>query len=195
MGYLGCDWENVPLHLPGSLAVVEALLAANPDTRVALLGDRGISWPWESMHLEALAWFDHWLKGRDTGILDGPRVRYQLRKGETDGWHAADRWPVPGVALRAVDEQASAPGAPVLPCTTATAVPVNEKVSYRVPIVATGYRLAAGHRLRLTLTSDDQDPAYPAMMTFRHASVGTSTLNRIASTSRLLVPVAAGTLS
>lgn len=45
------------------------------------------------------------------------------------------------------------------------------------------------------LTSDDQDPAYPAMMTFRHASVGTSTLNRIASTSRLLLPVAAGTLA
>jgi hypothetical protein len=33
------------------------------------------------------------------------------------------------------------------------------------------------------------------MMTFRHASVGTSTLNRIASTSRLLLPVAAGTLA
>jgi uncharacterized protein len=23
------------------------------------------------MQVEALAWFDHWLKGRDTGILDG----------------------------------------------------------------------------------------------------------------------------
>jgi len=98
-------------------------------------------------------------------------------------------------SLRAVDKKASTPGAPVLPCTTATAVPINEQVSYRVPIIATGYRLAAGHRLRLALTSDGQDPAYPAMMTFRHASVGTSTLNRIASTSRLLLPVAAGTLA
>jgi len=98
-------------------------------------------------------------------------------------------------SLRTVDEKASTPAAPVLPCTTATTVPINEQVSYRVPIVATGYRLTAGHRLRLALTSDDQDPAYPAMMTFRHASVGTSTLNRIASTSRLLLPVAAGTLA
>jgi hypothetical protein len=32
------------------------------------------------------------------------------------------------------------------------------------------------------------------MMTFRHASVGTSSLNRVASTSWLLLPVAAGTL-
>ena len=67
-------------------------------------------------------------------------------------------------------------------------MPINEQVSYRIPIVGTGYRIFAGHRLRLALTSDDQDESYPAMMTFRHASVGTSSLNRIASTSRLLLP-------
>jgi hypothetical protein len=38
--YLGCDWENVPLHLPGSLALIEALLAGNPDVRVALACER-----------------------------------------------------------------------------------------------------------------------------------------------------------
>jgi hypothetical protein len=43
-------------------------------------------------------------------------------------------------------------------------------------------------------TSDDQDPNFPAMMTFRHASVGTSSLNRVAATSRLLLPLAAGKL-
>jgi uncharacterized protein len=293
--YLGCDWENVPLHLPGSLALIEALLATNPDVRVALLGDLGISWPWETMHIEALAWFDHWLKGRDTGILEGARVRYQLRKGEADGWQAADTWPVPGVgqqelalrvdgtlgpdegeagertymslgaglkrarpseadppsalawdtpplsedldllgpielrlnatasaidtawivtlqdiapddqgaditagflraSLRAVDEPASAPGHPILHCTSPEIVPLHEQVTYRIPIVGTGYRIVAGHRLRLALTSDDQDPDFPAMMTFRHASVGTSSLNRIASTSRLLLPVDAGRL-
>jgi len=63
-----------------------------------------------------------------------------------------------------------------------------------IPVVGTGYRFAAGHRLRLVLTSDDQDPDFPAMMTFRHASVGTSSLNRVAATSRLLLPVAAGKL-
>jgi uncharacterized protein len=72
-------------------------------------------------------------------------------------------------------------------------VPINEPVSYRIPIVGTGYRFAAGHRLRLNLTSDDQDPKFPAEMNFRHASVGTSSLNRIASGSRLLLPVTAGT--
>jgi hypothetical protein len=71
-------------------------------------------------------------------------------------------------------------------------VPINEAVSYRIPIIGTGYRFAVGHRLRLILTSDDQDPNFPAEMGFRHASVGTSSLNRIASTSRLLLPLAAG---
>jgi uncharacterized protein len=291
--YVGCDWENVPLHLPGSLSVIEALLETNPNVRVAMLGDLGISWPWETMHIEALAWFDQWLKGRDTGILQGPRVRYQLRKGEADGWRASESWPIPGVghtelalradgglstdegdsgqrtymvlgaglnrarpseadppsslawetkvmtsdldllgdielrldatasaadtawivtlqdvapdatgaditsgylraSLRSIDEDASRPGRPILSCTTPELVPVNQEVSYRVPIVGTGYRIAAGHRLRLVLTSDDQDTNYPAMMTFRHASVGTSSLNRISSTSRLLLPVASG---
>jgi hypothetical protein len=292
--YTGCDWENSPLHLPGSLTAINAL-PNSPHVQVAMLGDLGISWPWESLHVETLAWYDHWLKGRDTGILDGPSFRYQLRKGESGGWHTADAWPVPGVAhrelalrgdgalsadegargkrafmslgaglnraqasaadppssltwetepfagdldvlgtielrldatasaadtawiitlqdvaadgtttnvtagflrasLRAVDEAASKPGAPSLPCTSAEAVPINEPVSYRIPVIGTSYRFAARHRLRLVLTSDDQDPKFPAELSFRHASVGTSSLNRIASTSRLLLPLAAGTL-
>ena len=292
--YVGCDWGNGPLHLPGSLKAINAL-PNSAHVQVAMLGDLGISWPWETLHVETLAWYDHWLKGRDTGILDGPSFRYQLRKGESDGWQTADAWPVPGIAhrelalcsdgklstsggeagqrtymtlgaglnraqaseadpppsltwetepftgdldvlgntelrldatasaadtawiitlqdvaaddtttevtagfvrasLRAVDETASEPGAPSLPCTSVAAVPINEPVSYRIPIIGTGYRFAAGHRLRLVLTSDDQDPNFPADMSFRHASVGTSSLNRIAASSRLLLPVSAGEL-
>lgn len=70
--YLGCDWENVPLHLPSTFAAWEAL-ADNPNVRMALLGRFGLTWPWESLHHEALAWYDHWLKGQDTGIMDGPQ--------------------------------------------------------------------------------------------------------------------------
>lgn len=97
-------------------------------------------------------------------------------------------------SLRAVDESASETGAPSVPCTSPALVPVNQPVSYRIPVVGTGYRFAAGHRLRLVLASDDQDPDFPAMMTFRHASVGISSLNRVAATSRLLLPLAAGKL-
>ena len=69
--YLGCDWENVPLHLPSTFIAWKAL-ADNPNVRMGMLDRYGLTWPWESLHTEALAWFDHWLKGRDTGIMDGP---------------------------------------------------------------------------------------------------------------------------
>ncbi|WP_420120540.1 CocE/NonD family hydrolase, partial [Nakamurella sp.] len=90
--YLGCDWQNVPLHLPGTFTAWEAL-RHNPNVRMGMLGEFGLTWPWESLHVEALAWFDHWLKGRDTGIMDGPAVRYLL-PGQ-DEWRTADAWPPP----------------------------------------------------------------------------------------------------
>jgi predicted acyl esterase len=56
-------------------------------------------------------------------------------------------------------------------------------------LVPNARRFEAGDRLRLTITSDDQNPQTPAIMNFRHASVGTSSINTIRSSSRLLLPV------
>jgi uncharacterized protein len=285
--YLGCDWENVPLHLPSTFTTLAALPQA-ATVRVGLLGRFGLTWPWESLHVEALAWFDHWLKGRDTGILEGPPIRYWLPGAEE--WRTSVSWPPPGaehrrLALRAdgvlaadegdsgdrvfmvlgtglnrakpsvtdppgqltwtspplaedvdvvgdieldldasatavdtawivtlqdvdpadqisdvtagwlrasmreVDERSSRVGAPVLPCRSAEGVPVGEIVRYRIPLVANSRRFIAGHRIRLVLTSDDQDPETPVIMGFRHAPVGTSSLNTVHSSSRLFLPV------
>ena len=88
--YLGCDWQNVPLHLPSTFTAWQHL-TNSPCVRIGMLDEFGLTWPWESLHVEALAWFDHWLKGHDTGILDGPPVRYAL---PGDGqWHQAETWP------------------------------------------------------------------------------------------------------
>ena len=284
--YLGCDWENVPLHLPSTFIAWKAL-ADNPNVQMGMLDKFGLTWPWESLHTEALAWYDHWLKGRDTGILDGDRVRYALPGSE--GWRSAASWPPPAVhrelalradgvldtdegapgardylvlgagtgrvkaseidppatltwtsealdaavdvvgeielrlvaaataadtawiatlqdvapdgaiidvtagwlraTLREVDEAVSTPGAPALPCLNPVAVPVGEDVEYRIPLVPNARRFAAGHRIQLVLASDDQDAATPAIMNFRHASVGTSSHNTVRSASRLLLPV------
>src|ERR1700693_1744521 len=247
--------------------------------------------PWSrlamgSLHIEALAWFDHWLKGQDTGILDGPHFRYILP--EAEGWRTTDAWPIPeavhsGYALRADgslrkdegeagsrtymnlgaglnrprasetdpppflywttaplahdsdligpielqldaactapdaafmavlqdvgenenvtnitagylraglregDEAVSKRGAPVLPCRTFEPVPIAEKVSYRIPLVPNARRFRAGNKLRLYLTTDDQNADRPALLEFRHASVGTSSFNTVFSSSRLLL--------
>jgi uncharacterized protein len=288
---------NVPLHLPGTFTALREL-ADRTTVRVGMLGKFGLTWPWESLHVEALAWFDHWLNDRDTGILDGPPIRYWMPGA--DQWRTATAWPPPGarhreLALRAdgglsddegtlgqrsyrclgtglnhvpadpaaeppsqltwtsapldtdvdmvgdvelrltatttaadtawiavlqdvdttggvsdvtagwlrasvrevdesasrpeVDESASRPGAPVLRCRTAEAVPPREPVNYRIPLVPNARRFAAGHCIRLVLTSDDQSKGAPAIMEFRHAPVGTSTTNTISSASRLLFPV------
>jgi predicted acyl esterase len=285
--YLGCDWENVPLHLPSTFATWKGL-SDNACVRMGMLGKFGLTWPWESLHTEALAWYDHWLKGRDTGITEGPPIRYFLPGA--DEWRTADSWPPshaphrelalradgtlsedegesgsrefmvlgPGLgrvkpskidppsaltwtgaplpqdldvvgdielrlvasataidtgwlatlqdvapdgtttdvtagwlraSLREVDEAASRPGAPVLPCRNARGVPLGEDVVYRIPLVPNARRFGAGHRIRLTLTSDDQDPSAPVIMNFRHAGVGTTSLNTVRSSSRLLIPV------
>jgi putative CocE/NonD family hydrolase len=38
-----------------------------------------------------LRWFDHWLKGRDNGVPDDPRIR--VFEVGTDRWRDLDRWP------------------------------------------------------------------------------------------------------
>jgi uncharacterized protein len=285
--YMGCDWQNVPLHLPHTFTAYERLNNSK-HLQVAMMGPHGLAWPWESLHIEAIAWFDHWLKGQDTGILDGPQFRYILP--ETEGWRTSDAWPIPEAvhrayalrasgglsedegeagsrtymnlggglnrprasetdpppflywstsplpndldligpievqldaactapdtafivvlqdvdenenainvtagylraSLRGVEQAASKRGAPFLSCRTFEAVPIGEKVSYRIPLVPNARRFRAGHKLRLYLTTDDQNADRPALLEFRHASVGTSSLNTVFSSSRLLLPI------
>lgn len=88
--YLGADWDNVPLHLPSTFKAWAAL-RGNPNVRMAMLPPGGFAWPWESLHYEVLAWYDQWLKGRETGIMDGPPIRYQIPGA--DGWRVAADWP------------------------------------------------------------------------------------------------------
>lgn len=287
--YLGCDRDNVSLHLPHTFWAWDRL-KHNPNVRMALLGDHGLAWPWESLHIEALAWFDHWLKGQDTGIMEGSPIRY-IVEGDPN-WRTSDVWPLaepkhrpfalsadgvltgsdrggsrrmmilgtgmgrqrssetdppdtllwdsaaltqdldiagemelkldavcsaPDVAwilclqdvdpegkttnisqgylragLREVDEAASRVGAPWLPCRHFQAVPVGEKVSYRIPIVPNFWRFKAGHKLRLLLTNDDQDKKKPAIAGFRHDGVGLNCISDIMASSRLLLPILGG---
>jgi len=50
---------------------------------------------------DPLAWFDHWLKGKDTGALQEPAVAYYVMGDPTDPaapgnqWRTANAWPVP----------------------------------------------------------------------------------------------------
>lgn len=286
--YLGADWDNVPLHLPSTFAAWKAL-RHNPKVRMAMLPPGGFAWPWEAMHYEVLAWYDQWLKGRDTGVTDGPPIRYQVPG--IDGWRTAADWPPPEAtltpfALRAdgslgpeegepgfreylylpadsgvpsnanppdlpstlawetqpfdadlafagnieltleakitaldtawiavlydvppdgepeavtagwlratlstVDEQRSVPGAPVLDCRTPIALPVGQRVTYRIPVVPNARHLPAGHRLRLVIASADEADKTPTVLGFTHVVVREASRNTIFSASRLWLPL------
>ena len=286
--YLGCDWDNVPMHLPSTFKTWRGL-AHNPNVRVAMLPPNSLTWPWEGLHYEVLAWYDHWLKGRDTGIMEGPPIRYTVPG--VDGWRTSASWPpseskltafalgadgmlstaegaagsrsylhlpadsgrpananppalpesltwetapmtaaldfagdieleldatitaldtgwiaalfdvspdgeaVPITAgwLRAtmsrLIEEKSEPGMPVLDSRKPIAIPVGQRVVYRMPLVANARRIAANHRLRLVLGSEDEKNKELAMLGFTHTTVREASLNTVYGTSRLLLPV------
>jgi uncharacterized protein len=99
----------------------------------------------------------------------------------TGGWLRA--------SLRELDTDASRTGAPVLPCRNPLPAPINQPVDYRIPLVPNARRFAAGHRIQLMITSDDQSQDIPVFLGYRHPPVGTTTRNTIHATSRLLLPV------
>jgi predicted acyl esterase len=44
-----------------------------------------------------MRWYDYWLKGIDNGVMDEPKVKYELRTGhERSEVRYADDWPIPG---------------------------------------------------------------------------------------------------
>ncbi|MFA1547957.1 CocE/NonD family hydrolase [Actinomadura chokoriensis] len=46
---------------------------------------------------EHLRWFDHWLKGVDTGVMTEPPLRYRVMGADPGrAWRTAERWPVEG---------------------------------------------------------------------------------------------------
>lgn len=286
--YLAADWSNVAVHLPSTIAAWNRM-RANPNARLALLQPGGFDWPWESLHVEVLAWFDQWLKGRSTGIMDGPPIRYQVTGA--DGWRDADTWPpkdgaltayalgadgalggdalgareylylptdsgVPSNAnpptlpptlswdtplldapleivgqielaldaritatdtgwiavlydvapngdaqwitagwLRATlatpNEAESVLGAPVYEDRQPVAIPVGSRRTYRIPMVATATRLAAGHRLRLVLASSDDEHDWPTVQNCSHVVVREASVNTVFATSQVWLPVVA----
>jgi uncharacterized protein len=99
----------------------------------------------------------------------------------TAGWLRA--------AFSGVDEKRSVPGAPVPDCRTPRAVPVGERVSYRIPVVPNARRVAAGHRLRLVIASADEADKTPTILGFTHVVVREASRNTIYSASRLWLPL------
>jgi hypothetical protein len=87
---LGACWASYGLHLPGALINFNEMTAP----RKLLVGpplylDR----PIYQLAYDHLRWFDHHLKGVDTGVMDEPAVRVFVPG--TNRWLEAEEWPLP----------------------------------------------------------------------------------------------------
>jgi predicted acyl esterase len=89
--YVGAGWYTYYLHLPGAFRSW-----ANLKTPKKMVIGPPIPFdrPFYQYHWEILRWYDHWLKGIDTGIMDEPAVKIWVMGANE--WKIADDWPVPG---------------------------------------------------------------------------------------------------
>ncbi len=88
--YLGGDWAIYGLHLPGAFRSWEKLdvpkmMTIGPPVNI----DR----PVYQLQYESLRWFDYWLKGIDTGIMDEPPIKLYVMGLQE--WRYANEWPLP----------------------------------------------------------------------------------------------------
>jgi hypothetical protein len=93
--YLGSGWYGYTYktHLSGAQSYWRHL---NAPKRLLLSGPAHHERPWHALHRELLRWYDHWLKGLDTGIMDEAPVRFWVMGAER--WLEADDWPLPQTA-------------------------------------------------------------------------------------------------
>ena len=89
-GYFGGCWAMHNLHLPGDFMSYEHWKGPK---KLTIGPPYYLDRPVYQYADESLRWFDYWLKGIDTEIMDEPPV--QLFIQNTGEWKAAHEWPLP----------------------------------------------------------------------------------------------------
>jgi predicted acyl esterase len=89
--YVGAAWYTYYMHLPGAFRSWANLKVPK---KMAIGPPIPFDRPFYQYHWEILRWYDHWLKGIDTGIMDEPAVKIWVMGANE--WKFADDWPVPG---------------------------------------------------------------------------------------------------
>ncbi len=88
--YFGSGWYMNELHLKG---VFDGYNGTGDIPKRMLVGPK--PWPlrpWAGYHYEMLRWYDHWLKGMDTRVTEGPPIQLYIHGDET--WRSENEWPL-----------------------------------------------------------------------------------------------------
>ncbi len=104
--YIGSRWNMWTMHLKGAFTAFEGINAPKKliidvpglSTDPPLLpsdganGARGPARPWGENQDIILRWYDHWLKGMDTGIMDEPPIKIFVQGANE--WRYEHEWPL-----------------------------------------------------------------------------------------------------
>ncbi len=90
--YTGAGWYGYTYktHLSGAQNYFELLRAPK---KLIFMGPAHPDRPLRALRQEMLRWYDHWLKGINTGILEEPPVKYWVMGANE--WREAPNWPLP----------------------------------------------------------------------------------------------------
>lgn len=89
--FLGASWDMYFLHLPGEFRAWERITAPK---KLMVGPPIYLDRPLYQYAAESLRWFDHWLKGNDTGLMNEPAVRVFV-PGGAGAWKDSTDWPIP----------------------------------------------------------------------------------------------------
>jgi len=90
--YTGAGWYayTYKTHLNGAQNYFKQLAAPK---KLMFAGPAHLERPFHSLHSEILRWYDHWLKGIDTGVMNEPPVRFWVMGANE--WRSGTDWPLP----------------------------------------------------------------------------------------------------
>jgi hypothetical protein len=88
--FLGSEMHAYPvvMHLPGAFSAYAGINAPKKLVIRPSVPER----PFHEFHDEIVRWYDYWLKGIDTGIMDEPPIKIWVR--EANEWKYGDEWPL-----------------------------------------------------------------------------------------------------
>jgi putative CocE/NonD family hydrolase len=88
------NWEGWNHHLRGNIEAFMRAPSQNKKLRVHI-GDHTFAFYEEEGKMDMLRWFDYWLKGIDTGIMNEPRVKLCVRTSAREcTWRFENEWPI-----------------------------------------------------------------------------------------------------
>ncbi len=95
--YIKCGWAPSGRWTAPAFRVMNSPELAVPKRMGVMEGYGGLELPYRYMNEECLRWYDHWLKGVDTGIMDEPPIKMNVLGA---GFRYESEWPLASTEWR-----------------------------------------------------------------------------------------------